>query len=146
MNNRRPVIFNKDGLVALGYIVEVKGETLSIRILDAYNPNSVTLIDIPVVDTIEIKKDKLYELDVIQEDGYLVLGSYIRSTELGETKHIRKEDKEAQNIKLMRGEDVYINLFLLRERVIGLERVKDIEWGKKVYEEVDKIQRSRLGL
>lgn len=46
----------------------------------------------------------------------------------------------------MRGEDVYINLFLLRERVIGLERVKDIEWGKKVYEEVDKIQRSRLGL
>lgn len=27
MSNRRPVIFNKDGLVALGYIVEVKGET-----------------------------------------------------------------------------------------------------------------------
>ncbi|PGF04992.1 hypothetical protein [Bacillus toyonensis] len=146
MNNRKPVVFKKDGLVALGYIKEVAGETSQIRILDAYNPNSVMLIDVPTKNTVEIEKDKLYELDVIQEDGYMLLGSYIRSTELGETKYIEKKDKEAQNIKLMRGEDVYINLFLLRERVIGLESESDIEYGKQVYEEVNRIQKDRLGL
>ncbi|MEC2463495.1 hypothetical protein P9X10_01090 [Bacillus cereus] len=146
MDNRRPAVFNKNGLVALGYIKEQVGETSQIRILDAYNPDSVTLIEVPTNQIIEIEKEKQYELDVKQEDGYMSLGTYIRSTELGDNGYIASSNEEAQNIKLMKGYDVYINLFLLRERVIGLERVKDEEWGKKVYEEVDKAHQKRLGL
>ncbi|MGF2716274.1 hypothetical protein ACQUY5_29335 [Bacillus cereus] len=143
MENKRPVVFKKDGLVALGYLEGVEGETSHVEVLYPYSDEKV-VIQVPSKATIEIDMGKRYELDIKQQRGYMTLGQFFRSTEIGSGKLLeQREVKDYTTVKEMTGQDVYYNLFVLCEQTLLLEREQDKEYAKQVYKEVGKLRNGK---